>query len=379
MSRSAVRRIVEAFFHGWPVYLVLVSMAIGFGMLRVRSATADYLSIGSVLVDSDSLVTTQSGIDPNDVPSYQTGAQFTAQEMVGLMASDGFMDSVLVKAEIELSTDPGERAAERRKARRQLSVVPMSGRIIQVIATSPEPERSARLAQGLIDQFIAFKIQADLAESGASEEFFSGILDPYVEELEAAQAAVDALVLEIDAEQRAAMEESGGRVPDLTAAQELRLERVKQEEIQANERYQAALASVESSQLAELQTETNIRQSYTVLDRPEAPELATGRLFYDIISLTMFAAVGLLLALIAPVISATSNTTLVFADDLDVSLPVGVIATVPAIRRSRLDIRKIPDEPPRMPPSETIEPEREPAVVGAAGPVDGAGGETTTP
>ena len=333
MSRTAVRRLVESFFRRWPLYLAFVVVALIFGFLRIQQSAAEYVSTGSILADDQTLVTAQSGVQPNAYYGYLSPAQFTSQELYGLIVTDVFMESVVATAEIELSPIPKVRALELQGFRLALQVFPTNGNIIQINATTPDPEQSARLARAVIDEFIDFKIGIDLAESGASEEFFSELVEPYRKELDDARAAVDEALQAIEGEET------------VTAGQNLRIDRLRAAEAQAQERYQEALNDVELAQLAQLQTETNIQQGYAVLDSPSVPTEPVGRLLDDVMVMAMFGLVGLILAMAAPVGSALTNKTLVFADDLDPAQRVQVIATIPKIRKRSLNLDGATVEP----------------------------------
>ncbi|MGB5756294.1 MAG: hypothetical protein WBM50_05220 [Acidimicrobiales bacterium] len=308
-------------------------VALTFGFLRIQQSADEYVSTGSILADDQTLVTAQSGVQPNAYYGYLSPAQFTSQELYGLIVTDVFMESVVATAEIELSPVPKVRALELQGFRLALQVFPTNGNIIQINATTPDPEQSARLARAVIDEFIDFKIGIDLAESGASEEFFGELLEPYRKELDDARAAVDEALQAIEGEET------------VTAGQDLRIDRLRAAEAQAQERYQEALNDVELAQLAQLQTETNIQQGYAVLDSPGVPTEPVGRLLDDVMVMAMFGLIGLILAMAAPVGSALTNNTLVFADDLDPAHHVQVIATIPKVRKRSLNLDGATVEP----------------------------------
>lgn len=341
MSRSALLRVVESFFRRWPVYLLLLVASVGFGYIRLQGSAAEFVSTGAIFVDNQSLVTTQSGVQAETSYGYLTPAQFTTQELNGLILTDVFMESVAATSDIELATVAADRTLELVGLRQALSTWPSSGNIVQISATTSDAEFSAQLAQAVLDEFIRFQIGIDVAESGASEEFFAELVESYRQDLAEARGEVDAMVRSIDPGE------------EMSAEQQLQLDRLRDSEAQANARYLEALTDLDVSRLAELQTETDIRQSYTILDIPEPPSAAGGRLFDKLVTLAMFALVGLILAIVTPVAAALLNQTVVFPDDLGPESPVQVIATLPKVKKAHLDLRRIPvdrvagDEPDR--------------------------------
>ncbi|MGB5760811.1 MAG: hypothetical protein WBM50_28105, partial [Acidimicrobiales bacterium] len=329
MTRSALRRITEAFFQRWPFYalLFLASLAIGYSQVQ---RTADlYVSNGEISVDDETLVTAQSGVRSGPSFNYLSPAQFTSQELYGLIVTDVFMESVTESAGLELSTQPAIRAAELQELRLAMSVYPSSGNILKIDATTTDPQLSADLVQAVIDEFIKFQIRIDIAESEASEEFFTELAESYRQDVVDARAEVDAELRGIES------------LNDISPERELRIDRLKQAEAQADSRYQEVVQDVEVAQLAALQTETDIRQSYSVLDIPEPASEAGGRLFNDLVTLAMFGLVGAILAVLLPVFSALTNRTLVFADDLDPEGPAQVSATIPRVRKRQLDLARV--------------------------------------
>ncbi|MEL6985464.1 MAG: hypothetical protein AAFO29_23740, partial [Actinomycetota bacterium] len=120
----------------------------------------------------------------------------------------------------------------------------------------------------------------------------------------------------------------------------------RQEESLAEDRFQSALANLEASRLATLQTETDVRQSYSVFDPPVIPVEPNGSLLDDVILVAGFGLLGMLLALAGPVIGAALNRTLVFSDDLDLGdRRQSVIAVLPKVKKNetRLEGIVVPD------------------------------------
>ena len=362
MSRSALRRVVEAFFHRWPFYVLLVVLALGAGFLQIRRGVDEYVSVGSILTKGGSLVTAQSGLQNEPYYGFLSASQYTSQELVGLIFTESFMEAVAVDAGVELPGDPTGRAFTLQALRAGLNAWPTSGSIVVVTATTDDPQLSADVATSVMDQYLVFKEVVDREESGASEEFFGELSEPYRRELAAAQAELNRALEAVDPEEGA------------TPAEQLVIERLTAAERLAFERYQETVREVEQARLAELQIETDIEQRFSILDVPEPAEQPLGRRLDDILVLVMFGTVGLLLMVAGPVFAALSNDVLVFADDLDPELGIGVVAELPRFRPRELDPSRAVG-PPDVPAEPTDGPEPdEPVLIGAM-----PGGDTGGP
>lgn len=331
MNQATVVRLVEAFFRRWPLYLLLLVASVALGVAYIGRSPDLYEAKGTLSVEDRTLVTAQSGIRLNGNYSYLTPAQFATQEVLGLVATDVFMESVAERAGIELEPDVSAREAQLRGYRFAFYAFPTSGSIVQLGAITPDPELSANLTRALIDEYIDYHIGADKAESGASAEFFLQLVARYEDELDAARDALAEAV------------RGRGSLDELPAVEQLRIERLRSAEALVTERYQSAIDNLENARLAELQTNTDIEQSFVVLDSAEVPTASTARRLNDILDLAMFAVVGLLAAMTAPLVAALVTQQIMFPDDIEANIDLAVLARLPRSRKRRLDLRLTPE------------------------------------
>lgn len=332
MSMRVFRRMVEAFFRYWAIYSLVLAGAALLGILTVTRADDSYTSSGTIFVDNQSLVTAQSGVQSGGGFSYFSPAQFTSQEFQGLVQTDVFLAAVVERAGVELAattstdsegeTSPGAAsfAAQASELRSSIGSYPLSENLLAVFVTTADPDMSYRLTVALIDQFVQFQIDQDVAESAASEEFFTDLASTYEQDVVTARTELDAALRQFD----------GGDEP--TAKQELEIERLKAAETLAVERFQSAVQDVEVSRLAMLQTETDIRQSYSVFDPPQQPSQPDGGILDSLSILVVFTGLGLCLALVLPLIQAFVDRKVLFPEDFE-GQPV-VLSVVP---KSELD------------------------------------------
>ena len=345
MSIAAFRRLIETFFRHWLLYVMVFVVVVAAGVSQVRGKVDLYTSTSAMVVDGDPLIGDQVGVDLGAGGfGFYSPAQLTSQEIYGLVATQSYMESVAERAGLELDADPRVRSGQIQDLRRGVAAFPNSNNIVQVNVTTADPDLSARANQALIDEFLDFRVQSALDESGTSEEFFTDLVAQYKVELDGARDAVDEALAAADALQL----EPGEEIP---SERQVQIDRLQDEELEAGARYQGALTELQRSQLAAQQLETNIRQTYAVIDQPDAPVAANGSLFNDLMDLAMYAVVGLVLALVIPIIVALTDRSVVFADDLPLDADDRLVAVVSKVRKKRLrltDLTVTPQPAPQL-------------------------------
>lgn len=326
MSAAAVRRMLDALFRRWPFYLAMVLGFLALGIMNVMASSDEYTSTGSLFVDSQSLVSAQSGVRESGIFTFLSPAQFTSQELSGLISTDVFMEAAVERAGVDLADSPILRADQVSELRAAVGSFAASENLVAVSVTTPDPELSFRMAEGVIAEFIQFQITLDVAESNASEAFFADLVEEYREELVAARAEVEASLRGVS------------DLEELSPERQLEVQRLQAAESLAEERFLEAAANVEASRLATLQAETDVQQSYSVFDPPTLPGEPNGSVFAQIMLVAIFLAIGLFLALVGPIAAALLNRAVIFPDDLDLGHGLGVVAVLPKAGRKELNL-----------------------------------------
>lgn len=334
MNIRILRRIVEIFFQKWPIYVVLLAGFIGLGIFSVVRAAPSYTSSGTIFVDNQSLVSAQSGIPNGSYFSFLSPAQFTSQELDGLLQTDVFMASVLDRAGVELPSDPALRASEVAALRDGVSSWASSQNLVRVYVSSADADLSYRLVDAIIAEFVQYQIGLDVAESGASEVFFSELAAVYEANLEAVRE-------ELDGALRGVVD-----IEELPADRQLEIDRLREAEALADERYQAAVGNIETSRLAGLQTETDIRQSYSTFDPPQRPSEPDANFFDGIMLLVLFTTAGLFAALLWPSIAGFTSRNVLFAEEIE-NQPI--LGAIPRISKQLVQLKGAPEPAEKSP------------------------------
>lgn len=327
MNRNTFVRILEAFFQRWYLYVLPAAAMALLGVVSVSDQADDFSSNGSVFVDTESLVTSRTGVQDEGFGSFLTPAEFTSQELNGLLQTDSFIQSVMDTAGIEANAGPLFRFDQLGEVRESITSWAASENLMQVDATTPDPELSQRLVAAAIDEFIEFRIGLDVAESERAEALFSELADGYRQDFERARADVDA---QLDG------------VVDLEALppdQELELERLQEEEARAAAQLSATLGSIDAAQVAARQAEINVGQQFTLVDPPLVPTSGNGSIIDQILVLAMYLIVGIVLAITGPVIAALLSRRVLFPDDLAHLIDPRSIAILPGVAKGDLALQ----------------------------------------
>ena len=371
MTMRVLRRIVETLFRRLPLYLAIVVAAVMLGALSTTRNDATYTSSATIFVDSNSLVTSQSGVQTSGTFTFLSPARFTSQELAGLLQTDVFLAAVAERTGLDLVEGPGLRvdedgnpispdeldvvsgiepapdpvawAEQAAELRSSMGLNVISENLVSISVSTADPELSYRLAGATIDEFVQFQITIDVAESAASEVFFTDLAAVYQQEVIEAQEEVDATIARLEEERAQAAtvgstvvegQSGGSRSPtaeELTVAQELELDRAKEAEVIAANRFRLVTEDVEVAELAMLQAETDVRQTYSVFDPPQLAGQPDSSLIARLMVLAVAALVGVGLALVVPLLMGYFGRVVLFADDVEEYAPV--IAIIPALKR----------------------------------------------
>ena len=377
MTLKTFRRMVEAFFRHWPIYLVIMLAIVGYGVMTLRSAEDRYTSSGTVFVESQSLVTAQSGVANPSAFTYLSAAQSTVAELRGLLQTDIFLASIVDRVDMDLAAgpslsvdevlrespetdssgdrynlgsvspppDPAAWAEQAAALRESINIYPVSDNLMNVDVTDADPDLAHQLSIAIIEELIQFQITLDVAESAASEEFFLDLANDYEQDVLETRRAVDQELRRLGADRP---EE------EISSLDQRELDRLQEAEVLAVTRFRNALNEVEQSRLVSLQTQTDIQQSFSVFDPPRLPTEPDDSLVGELRVLLTAAATGLAIALAIPIVLGLIQRSVLFADDLDDVATV--ISVVPSARRSALRLSRRSEQSPAEPSEGAVHP-----------------------
>jgi hypothetical protein len=192
---------------------------------------------------------------------------------------------------------------------------------VMVAASYEEPRLAFQLANATVNTFVQWKINADISESTAAHKFFADLTIRYKAEADQAREKLydylNAHPLPIKGER--------------SAVETLEISKLQASLTTAEMRYTAALEKDENAQLAAAQAESNVRQSYVVIDAPLLPDRATLTRKDMVIQIIIFMLVGAILSAIGVTGGTLLDRTFRFPVDVFHGLNLKVLTMIPDI------------------------------------------------
>lgn len=319
MSRYVLLRLLDTFFRRWWLFLLPVVVLGAAGVMSVAGTKNEYQSAGTLSVASETLIAslTQSNVNYG----YRTPADVTSSSINQLMQTGEFIKTIASTAGLATSLDTGALTID--EIRGAISVSAAGDNLVHVSATFANPEVAYRLAQATIDAFKQSVIDNDVSDSQTALDFFS-------QRTVELQAAVDTAQQNLEtylSEHAAQLDGS------YTTQDQLRIEQLRTELTNAQDKLTANQNSIDAANLQMAQSTASINQRLQVIDVPERPVAREPKLKKMAMSMAMFLVLGGLLSLGALVIAAALDRSVRFPSDVQQRLGVPLIGAVPRARR----------------------------------------------
>ena len=326
MNKRVVRRGLEVFFRRWWLYLLPLALFTAVGVVKSFHSPSGYQSVGVIDVSKDTLLSQLTNVG-GDTFGYEKPSASTARTINSLLGTDQFMASVATRAGVTGALNSGQ--LTRLGMRQALAVLTDGDTLVQVVATTDNPDLSAKLAKGTIDSFIQYVIDGDISESKAAEAFFQSQLQSYRSAVEQAQQVLNDY----------AAKHPGGPQEQRPLAEQVEIQQLTSAVTQAQDQYSTAQQKSEEARLATEQATTNASQRLRIIDQPKADPIPLSGLKKSVMTLMIFVFVGLLLSMTAVVLGTVLDRSLRTADDVDALLHLPALAVVPDVTRSRSSTR----------------------------------------
>ena len=326
MVRLVLLRLLESYFrHRW-LYLVPVVILTAVGVATALLAKDEYISSGVMYVQEESFLAGVTGVRTEGF-DWLSPATRTTRELSDLIQTDTFIRGVIAQTSLEsrMSGSTGDVAQTLADVRTAVWAAEQGDNQLWVLASWEDPAVAYELANATIENYIQWHINTDLADSIAAEAFFDDLIETYRTDLITANQALELYLAEHPVPLR-------GERSELEV---LEISRLQADINLAASRYSEALYSEETSRLATVQTESDVRQTYYVLDAPEIPTQSTRSLRALALNVAIFAAVGGLLSLGAVVANALIDRSYRFPIDAWHTLDLPVLAMVPDVNPPR--------------------------------------------
>ena len=318
MLRLIVLRFLETYFRHRFLNLLPIALMVLAAGAYVATTDSMYISSGTLYVRKESFLATLNAVR-NDGFVWNTAANVTLNDIQQLIQTESFVRAVI--DETDLSGEMGDpvRAAELIQGYREsVSLFASGENLVQYSVTSKSPELANQLAAATIKVYKSWKLNIDQQESSVAQAFFVEQIGPYREELEQAQAALEDYLDQYPDPVRG----------DRPLAEQVQIQQYQAAIDTATTRLQGALDKEESARLAMSQAESDVNQSYLVIDAPKLPSGPETSLKQLAIQGLIFVVVGVMLSLTTIGAGALLDRTLRLPIDVRHELELPVLATV---------------------------------------------------
>jgi capsular polysaccharide biosynthesis protein len=354
LLRSIVLRLVETYFrHRW-LWLVPILLMCIFAGARFFISKPSYISLAAVYVNKQSLLASLTSIR-EDGFSWVTPAQAAVDEFKELIQTDAFIRSVVQKTSLEesMATSPQNVARTLVEVRSSVWADVLGKNTIVIGAKHEQPEIAKQLAAGVIEVYTQWKINTGREETAAALLFFDDLVKDYQSEVDNAEAELQAYLEKYPAPVR------GERPP----SEQVALDRLNKNLTDTMVRLNDTQNSLRTAQLNAAVNESNIRQTYLLIDAPNIPIEPTKSKKSLLIDSAVFIILGLMISVVGIVIGALLDQSIRFPQDTQQWLELPLIACLkdpltPAIVVEKSNaIEQQPIEPDPAQPDVEAEPQ----------------------
>jgi uncharacterized protein involved in exopolysaccharide biosynthesis len=321
LSRYVVLRLLDGFFRRWWLLIVPIILFAAIGAASAAGIKSEYQAVGTINSASQTVLSTINSSNPNF--GYRTPADVTSSDINQMLNTGEFIRKLAATAGLSTALESGVITAD--QIRSSVNVSASGQNLVRVAATFGEPQVAQALAQATIDTYIQSQIDTAVSGSDVAIQVFTGLVQSYQTDVDAAQAAFDSYVTEHPTQLDGSY----------TAADNVQITRLQATLTAAQNKLDDAQSKLDDANLNKAQAQTAITQQLQIIDSPELPFSRQPKVKKMAVTLVMFVAIGGLLSLGALVLTASTDRTLRFPADVQQRLGVPAIAAVPLVRRGR--------------------------------------------
>ncbi len=326
MIRLVLLRLLESYFrHRWLYFLPIIIMA-GIATYVFLDTKPVYISRGVLYVQKESLLSTLTTVR-DDGFTWVTPADATVSEIEELLETDAFVSAVLQQTDIEANKKPDQDLDDLIDELRDSLWVQTLGKnnLVLIGVALEEPEVTKQAVDAVTNSYLQWKINADREDSVAAQVFFVDLIEQRKAGLDEARSAMRTYLEQHPQPLR-------GERPDI---EKLEVSRLQSEMDLSEKRLNDVLEKEENARLATNQAESDVRQTYFVIDAPklpDQPEISTSDALVGPIILVV---VGIILSIVAIIGSSLIDRSFRFPIDVRHGIDLPVLAQVPDVRAKR--------------------------------------------
>lgn len=325
MVRLILLRLCESYFrHRWLYWLPCLFMA-GAAYFYVVNLPATYVTHGTIYVQDKTLLSSLTALQ-SDGYTWITPAQATVSELRELLSSQAFIRAIVASTDLEVTLTKGPDTVEStiEEARTALWVQALGDNLVMISAAHEMPRVTHQLVSSTIEAYLQWQTNLTRNDSVAAQKFFADLITSYQAEVDTARLALDHYLATRPRPLQG----------DRNEQETFELARLQTVVDHAEERLSRAQDQEEQARLALVQTASDVRQSYSIVDAPARPLNPERSLKELLLTLIMFMVAGLGLSITALVGSALLDQSFRFPLDIQqaLQLPVLVVVTETPIK-----------------------------------------------
>jgi uncharacterized protein involved in exopolysaccharide biosynthesis len=331
MLRLAILRILESYFrHRW-LYLLPIVFLTALGGVYIAALSPEYQASGVVFVQRETLLSSLSGVAPDGF-AWVTASDASASELNELLQTDSFIRAVILQTDLEEDMDMGREAVEETidMVRKSISVRSIGSNQMQISASHEDANVVFQLVNSVVENHIQWQTNASMNDSLSAQEFFAELIQKYSLDLENAQRELDDYLITHPEPIRG----------DRTEIEVLAISRLQSQVDLATSRLSSALNKEEDARLALSQVESNIRQTYFLVDAPTIPEDTETSKVELAATLVIFMVAGGIFSAVSVVGGTLLDRTFRFPYDVEHILELPVLTEIAAPVKPRRKLRK---------------------------------------
>lgn len=322
MIRSILLRILETYFrHRW-LYLLPLVLMIAAAAVYFLTKKPVYSAEGVLYVQTDTLLSTLTSVRQSDF-SWVSPAQATSTEIGELLQTDAFVRSIIQHTQLENEMNRGSVVVDEiiDGVRRVIWTSPLGNNQVLVMAEHEDPTVAYEMVNALIESYLFWRVNTDVKDSVVAISFLTELISSYESELESARNQLQTY-LEAHPEPL-----RGERSP----SEQLEIQRLQAAVDLASTRYANGLDKQENARLALAQAESEVRQSYYLIDSPQVPTEPKLSKKEMAMNLAIFLGMGGILSVICVAGAVLFDRSIRFPVDVYQGLQLPVLAMVPRI------------------------------------------------
>jgi capsular polysaccharide biosynthesis protein len=306
---------LENFFRRWYLYLIPVVVLGALGLMSVSGSKSKFQSIGTFNVESTTVLSSLSGgTDPGF--GYDTPADATSKRINATLGTDQFIKDVLNRSGYTESLPVGMSLGQ---VRSSISAFSNGANLVNVAATTTDPNLSQKLAASTIAAFVQSVVDSNASQSTAAIKFFDDLLTTYQGNIDSANKALN------DYMTAHPVSSLGVRSAD----EQAEITRLTAAVTAAQSQYDGATAKRQDAQLQAEQTKADVGERMRLVDPPQVPALPLSGMKAKVQGLATFIFLGVLLMVGAVVLGTLVDHSIQTANDVKEKLGVRVLGVVP--------------------------------------------------